>query len=48
MSDCKLNHLSSLLYESYYPRARIRFNLSHTATELEARVRQNCTALQEL
>jgi hypothetical protein len=40
MPDYKLNHRSSLLYESYYPRARIRFILSQTATQLEARVRQ--------
>src|SRR4029453_15199066 len=40
MPDYKLNRLSSLLYESYYPRARIRFNLSQTATELEEKGRQ--------
>jgi len=37
MPDYKLNHLSSLLYESYYPRSMIRVNLAQTATELEAR-----------
>jgi hypothetical protein len=37
MPDYKLNHLSSLLYESYYPRAGVRFNLSQTATEIRGK-----------
>ena len=34
MRDFKLNHLSSLLHESYYPCAGIRFNLAQTATHI--------------
>jgi hypothetical protein len=37
MGDYKPNHPSILLYESYYPRAEIRFNLAQTATEIRGK-----------
>ena len=37
MPDYKLNHLSSLLYESYYSSRRGRCNLAQTATEVKGK-----------